>query len=86
LSRVRRAGPVQEVRRAKQFVRLAKLFGARKVAAARGQSLNQLIRDELSRLTGEQHRRADWQELESLSGTGHSGGWRFDRDEIHERA
>jgi hypothetical protein len=49
------------------------LSAARKVAAARGQSLNQLIRDELSRLTGEEHRRADWQELESLSGTGHSG-------------
>jgi hypothetical protein len=61
------------------------LSAARKVAAARGQSLNQLIRDELSRLTGVEHRRADWQELESLSGTGHSGGWHFDRDELHER-
>jgi hypothetical protein len=62
------------------------LSAARKVAAARGQSLNQLIRDELSRLMGEEHRRADWQELESLSGTGHSGGWHLDRDELHERA
>jgi hypothetical protein len=61
------------------------LAAARKVAAARGQSLNQLIRDELSRLTGEEHRRADWQELESLSGTGHSGVWQFYRDELHER-
>jgi hypothetical protein len=61
------------------------LSAARKVAAARGQSLNQLVRDELARLTGAEHRRADWQELESLSGTGHSGGWHFDREAIHER-
>jgi hypothetical protein len=61
------------------------LSAARKVAAARGQSLNQLIRNELSRLIGVEHRRADWLELESLSGTGHSGGWHFDRDELHER-
>lgn len=61
------------------------LSAARKVAAARGQSLNQLIRDELSRLTDDEHRRSDWQEFESLSGTGDSGGWQFDRDELHER-
>jgi hypothetical protein len=61
------------------------LSAARKVAAARGQSLNQLIRDELARLTGGEQRGADWQELESLSGSGHSRGWRFDRDELHER-
>jgi hypothetical protein len=61
------------------------LSAARKVAVARGQSLNQLIRDELARLTSAEHRRADWQELESLSGTGHSRGWHFDREELHER-
>jgi hypothetical protein len=25
------------------------------------------------------------EEFERLSGSGHSNGWRFDRDEIHER-
>lgn len=61
------------------------LSAARKVAAARGQSLNQLVRVELSRLTGAEHHSEDWKELESLSGTGHSQGWHFDRNELHER-
>ena len=58
---------------------------ARKVAAAWGQSLNQLVRVELARLTSAEHHSEDWKELESLSGTGHSRGWHFDRNELHER-
>jgi hypothetical protein len=61
------------------------LSAARKLAATRGQSLDQLIREELLRLTGAEHHQADWLELESLSGTGHSQGWHFDRDALYER-
>ncbi len=58
---------------------------ARKMAAAMGKSLNQLIREDLERLTRKEQIEADWREFESLAGQGHSRGWRFDRDELHER-
>ncbi len=58
---------------------------ARKLAQAMGKSLNQLIKDGLQRLTQQPLRARDLEELKSLSGQGHSHGWQFDRDELHER-
>lgn len=60
---------------------------ARKVAQSMGKSLNQVIRDYLERLTGQQDAVADMAELRRLSAAsqGHSKGWKFDRDELHER-
>ena len=61
------------------------LAEARRMAASMGKSLNQLIREDLQRLTQQQHRASDLQELKALSGQGHSRGWKFDREELHER-
>jgi hypothetical protein len=58
---------------------------ARKKADALGKSLNQLIRDYLQKLAGGDDPERSIEEFKSLSGKGHSRGWRFDRDEIHER-
>jgi len=58
---------------------------ARKKANAIGKSLNQLIRDYLQTLAGGDDPERSIKEFQSLSGRGHSGGWRFNRDEIHER-
>ena len=61
---------------------------ARKVAAAMGTSLNQLVRDYLTGLVGKDEVDRDMAELRelSVSGDGRSRGWRFDRDELHERS
>ena len=59
---------------------------ARKKAEALGKSLNQLIRDYLERLAGGDDPERSIEEFKRLSGRGHSRGWRFDRDEIHERS
>lgn len=61
------------------------LARARKKAEALGKSLNQLIRDYLERVAGGDDPERSIEELRKLSGTGHAKGWRFDRDEIHER-
>lgn len=58
---------------------------ARKIAAAMGKSLNQLIREDLQRVTQQQYRKQDLDELMSLGGQGNSRGWKFNRDELHER-
>jgi len=58
---------------------------SRKKAAALGKSLNQLIRDYLMAVAGEDDTERDIEEFRRLSGKGHSHGWRFNRDEIHER-
>jgi len=58
---------------------------ARKKADALGKSLNQLIRDYLQKLAGGDDPERSIEEFQSLSGQGHSHGWRFNRDEIHER-
>jgi len=58
---------------------------ARKKAQALGKSLNQLIRDHLQALAGGDPERSI-EEFNRLSGTGNSHGWRFNRDEIHERS
>jgi len=59
---------------------------ARKRAEALGKSLNQLIRDYLQKLAGGDDPEQSIDELRRLSGKGHSRGWRFDRNEIHERS
>ena len=61
---------------------------ARKKAEALGKSLNQLIRDYLERLAGGGDPERDLEELERLSthGRGRSRGWRFRRDDLHERS
>lgn len=59
---------------------------ARKVAASMGKSLNQIIREDLERLTHKQSRNIDLDEFKRLSAQGDSQGWKFDRDELHERA
>lgn len=58
---------------------------ARKRANALGKSLNQLIRDYLQKLAGGDNPEQSIEEFRRLSGQGHSRGWRFDRNEIHER-
>ena len=59
---------------------------ARKKAEALGKSLNHLIRDYLQSLAGGDDPERSIEEFEHLSGRGHSRGWRFNRDEIHERS
>jgi hypothetical protein len=59
---------------------------ARKRAEALGKSLNQLIRDYLQKLAGGDDPEQSIEEFRRLSGKGHSRGWRFDRNEIHERS
>jgi len=59
---------------------------ARKKAEALGKSLNQLIRDYLQTMAGGDNAENSIQEFKRLSGRGQSRGWRFSRDEIHERS
>lgn len=59
---------------------------ARKKAEALGKSLNQLIRDYLQTLAGGDDPERSIAEFQQLSGTGNTRGWRFNRDEIHERS
>ena len=59
---------------------------ARKKAEAMGKSLNQLVRDYLQKLAGGDDPERSIEEFEQLSGRGHSRGWRFNRNEIHERS
>ncbi len=58
---------------------------ARQKAEAMGKSLNQAVRDYLQKLAGGNDPERSIAEFESLSGKGDSGGWQFDREEIHER-
>ena len=59
---------------------------ARKKAAVLGKSLNQLIREYLQRLAGGDDAERSIEEFNHLSGRGHSRGWRFNRNEIHDRS
>ena len=61
---------------------------ARKVARSMGKSLNQMVREYLEALTARSDPQRDCEELRRLSaeGQGRSGGWKFDRDEVHERS
>jgi hypothetical protein len=53
-----------------------------------GTSLNQIIRDYLEELAGRSSAEDDVREVRELStrSGGHSRGWKFDRQEIHERS
>lgn len=62
------------------------IIEARKVAASMGKSLNQIIREDLERLTRKNTRNSALQELKALTGQGSSKSWKFNRDELHERA
>jgi len=61
---------------------------ARKKAEALGKSLNQLVREYLERLGGGDEPEKDVAELRRLSkrSAGRSRGWRYSRDELHERS
>lgn len=60
---------------------------ARRRAEAMGTSVNQLVRQYLQQFAGKSSLEADAAEFERLSraARGHSGGWRFNREELHER-
>ena len=60
---------------------------ARKTANSMGKSLNQLIRDYLEQLVSTDDIESELMELDKLTkeAKGHSAGWKFDRDTIHER-
>ena len=60
---------------------------ARRQAEALGTSVNQLVREYLEQLAGTPDAAADAAELERLSwaAQGNSRGWKFNREEIHER-
>jgi len=61
---------------------------ARRVAEAMGKSLNQVIREHLEAITSKDTHEAYMAELRRLSkeARGNSRGWRFNRDEAHERS
>ena len=60
---------------------------ARKRAEAMGTSVNQLVRNYLEQLAGKSDPELDAAEFEQLSrrSRGDSGGWQFDREDLHER-
>ena len=60
---------------------------ARRRAEAMGKSVNQLVREYLEQLAGKSDREALVAEFRELSKKplGDSKGWKFNRDEIHER-
>ena len=60
---------------------------ARRQAEVLGTSVNQLVRDYLEQLAGKRDPIADAAEFARLSriAPGNSRGWKFNRDEIHER-
>jgi hypothetical protein len=59
----------------------------RRKAEAMGTSVNQLIRDYLEQLAGKSDPEQLAAEFERLSRLAHgdSQGWKFDREELHER-
>ncbi|MDQ2712438.1 MAG: MerR family transcriptional regulator [Acidobacteriota bacterium] len=63
------------------------LHRARRKAEVMGTSVNQLIRDYLYQLSGKIVPNDDAAEFERLShlARGDSQGWKFDREELHQR-
>ncbi len=61
---------------------------ARREAARRGKSLNELIRAYMEELAGSRPEDAEFERLRELSrlANGRRHGWKFDRDEIHDRS
>jgi hypothetical protein len=64
------------------------ILRARRRAEVLGTSVNQLVREYLEQLAGKSDPTEDAAEFERLSKLAHgdSRGWRFDREEIHERS
>ena len=60
---------------------------ARRKADALGTSVNQLVRDYLSSFVGRPNCQRAAAEFEDLSqnSQGNSRGWKFDREQLHER-
>ena len=60
---------------------------ARRRAEAMGTSVNQLVREYLEQLVGKTDANSDAAEFERLSrlAQGDSRGWKFNREELHER-
>jgi hypothetical protein len=60
---------------------------ARRRAEAMGTSVNQLVREFLQQFAGQADPHADAVEFERISraSPGHSRGWKFNREELHER-
>jgi hypothetical protein len=58
---------------------------AREKLRTTGKSINQEIRDHLAHLVGDDDLERDLEYLERTSGLGNSDGWKFNRDELHER-
>ena len=48
-------------------------------------SNNQIIREDLERLTRKQSRNRALDQFKLLNGQGNSNGWTFNREELHER-
>jgi hypothetical protein len=63
------------------------ILRARRRAEALGTSVNQLMREYLDQLAGKSDPDEDAAEFERLSklSNGDSRGWKFNREEIHER-
>ncbi len=61
------------------------VIAARKTAASMGKSLNQIIREDLERLTQEQNRGIAFNEFKELAEKGNSRRYQFTRDKLHER-
>lgn len=63
------------------------ILRARRRAEALGTSVNQLVREYLKGLAGKSDPNEDAAEFERLSKLAHgdSRGWKFNRDELHER-
>ena len=61
---------------------------AREVARSMGKSVNQLVREYLEQLASKDGAERDGEERARLArvSKGRSRGWKFDREEIHERA
>lgn len=59
---------------------------AREKLRATGKSLNQEIRDHLRHVAGDDEQlERDLEFLERTAGLGNSNGWKFNREELHER-
>jgi hypothetical protein len=60
---------------------------ARRRAEALGTSVNQLVREYIEQLAGKSDPNEDAREFERLSKLAHgdSRGWKFNREELHER-
>ena len=60
---------------------------ARERLRAVGRTVNQEIREHLQHIAGDDQDQLerDLEFLESTAGRGNSNGWKFNRDELHER-